>query len=79
MSKKDFFVISESDNLYIDLAPCGGYVVLHTRWTGAIILYNFIKKGLDFAPFFCYYKYRKEISKMKEPKVIKVMEHYEAY
>ena len=46
---------------------------------GAIILYNFIKKGLDFAPFFYYYKYRKEISKMKEPKVIKVMEHYEAY
>ena len=40
---------------------------------------NFIKKGLDFASFFYYYKYRKEISKMKEPKVIKVMEHYEAY
>lgn len=31
MTKKDFFVITESDNLYLDLALCGGYVVLHTR------------------------------------------------
>lgn len=25
MTKKDFFVIIESDNLYLDLAPCSGY------------------------------------------------------
>lgn len=66
MTKKDFFVITESDNLYLDLAPCSGYIVFDTI-------------GIYKAPFFCYYKYRKEISKMKEPKVIKVMEHYEAY
>ena len=30
MSKKDFFVITESDNLYLDLAPCSGYIVLDT-------------------------------------------------
>lgn len=30
MTKKDFFVITESDNLYLDLAPCNGYVVLDT-------------------------------------------------
>lgn len=30
MTKKDFFVITESDNLYLDLAPCSGYVVFDT-------------------------------------------------
>lgn len=30
MTKKDFFVIIESDNLYLDLAPCSGYVDLFT-------------------------------------------------
>lgn len=30
MTKKDFFVITESDNLYLDLASCSGYVVLDT-------------------------------------------------
>lgn len=25
MTKKDFFVITESYNLYLDLAPCSGY------------------------------------------------------
>lgn len=30
MTKKDFFVIIESDNLYLDLTPCSGYVVLDT-------------------------------------------------
>ncbi len=30
MTKKDFFVITESDNLYLDLAPCSGYIVLDT-------------------------------------------------
>lgn len=30
MTKKDFFVITESDNLYLDLAPCSGYIVFDT-------------------------------------------------
>lgn len=30
MTKKDFFVIIESDNLYLDLAPCSGYIVFDT-------------------------------------------------
>lgn len=30
MTKKDFFVITESDNLYLDLAPCRGYIVFDT-------------------------------------------------
>lgn len=30
MTKKDFFVIIESDNLYLNLASCNGYVVLDT-------------------------------------------------
>lgn len=30
MTKKDFFVITESDNLYLDLALCGGYIVFDT-------------------------------------------------
>lgn len=30
MTKKDFFVITESGNLYLDLTPCSGYIVLDT-------------------------------------------------
>lgn len=30
MTKKDFFVITESYNLCLDLAPCSGYIVFDT-------------------------------------------------
>lgn len=30
MTKKDFFVFTQSDNLFLDLVPCSGYIVLDT-------------------------------------------------